>query len=401
MEIRSDLSESEPFEVLLGRLGLVRFLVDDAGLVSGCSAAEARRGLAAVELAVRSLQALMVGFVTRLDAGRDTVAAVKRVTGVSASVARGLAAAAVVVEENPPVGVLLSSGELSVDHIVSLGGLTPETIERLLPLAVVEVADVFRRTVTEYRVLTEANTLEEEQQLSRSVTFFTKRNGCVGATVVLPPVPGATFRNTLNELCDQAWRAAHPERAEVAGGHDEVEPRERRVADALITWMSSKTLQLGKPVVVITCDLDTMTAVLHPNQPINVRAVADITAKADCYAAIRDGTNIANLRFGRNRRFATHLQKLALQVLQPVCVFPGCDTPSSRSDVHHLIEYEHGGCTDIENLACLCNAHHRHLHLNNITLRHKPNGQWALDESIVASKPSSEHTKHPPNQAAA
>ena len=44
------------------------------------------------------------------------------------------------------------------------------------------------------------------------------------------------------------------------------------------------------------------------------------------------------------------------------CAFPGCDRPPSWAEVHHVVEWQHGGPTEINNLVMLCGRHHRVLH---------------------------------------
>ena len=50
------------------------------------------------------------------------------------------------------------------------------------------------------------------------------------------------------------------------------------------------------------------------------------------------------------------------------CVFPPCQTPAERCDIDHLTAWSQGGTTSLDNLATLCEAHHR--------LKHTPG--WAL-----------------------
>lgn len=44
------------------------------------------------------------------------------------------------------------------------------------------------------------------------------------------------------------------------------------------------------------------------------------------------------------------------------CAHPGCDRPPSWCQVHHILEWEHGGETTLDNLVMLCRFHHRLLH---------------------------------------
>jgi 5-methylcytosine-specific restriction protein A len=53
------------------------------------------------------------------------------------------------------------------------------------------------------------------------------------------------------------------------------------------------------------------------------------------------------------------------------CAHPGCDRPPSWCEVHHVIEWQHGGRTDLDNLVMLCCAHHDQVH----------DTEWTIDMS--------------------
>ena len=57
-----------------------------------------------------------------------------------------------------------------------------------------------------------------------------------------------------------------------------------------------------------------------------------------------------------------------LDAIAGACVFPACQTPAERCDIDHLTAWSQGGTTGLDNLATLCQAHHR--------LKHTPG--WAL-----------------------
>ena len=44
------------------------------------------------------------------------------------------------------------------------------------------------------------------------------------------------------------------------------------------------------------------------------------------------------------------------------CAHPGCGRPASWSECHHILEWEHGGETKLDNLVLLCRLHHRQIH---------------------------------------
>ncbi len=61
-------------------------------------------------------------------------------------------------------------------------------------------------------------------------------------------------------------------------------------------------------------------------------------------------------------RLATAAQQTALAARDRGCVWPGCTTPPSLCEAHHVIWWSRGGPTTIDNLALLCHRHHTQIH---------------------------------------
>jgi hypothetical protein len=51
------------------------------------------------------------------------------------------------------------------------------------------------------------------------------------------------------------------------------------------------------------------------------------------------------------------------------CAHPGCGRPASWCEVHHVVEWENGGPTRLDNLVMLCRVHHRQIHSTDWTVR--------------------------------
>jgi hypothetical protein len=75
------------------------------------------------------------------------------------------------------------------------------------------------------------------------------------------------------------------------------------------------------------------------------------------------------LDMGRKTRRATPAQRRALAVRDGGCLFPGCDAPISWTDAHHVKHFEHGGRTDLANMASLCRRHHGVTHRTGWDMR--------------------------------
>lgn len=177
----------------------------------------------------------------------------------------------------------------------------------------------------------------------------------------------------LTQIADGVWRGAHPERADTLGGHGGP-PIHARLADALMALVRGESgAGVGsRPSVVVTVNAETLGADITGSGPgsgpLSVADVAGLAARADVYGAVLGASGVV-LSFGRSRRLASSLQRLAVIVRDGRrCVVEGCDVSHDRCDVHHVVEFEHGVATDLANLALVCGAHRTYLHTNRLRL---------------------------------
>lgn len=63
------------------------------------------------------------------------------------------------------------------------------------------------------------------------------------------------------------------------------------------------------------------------------------------------------LNLYREQRLATWKQRVLLAAETILCPSPGCTTPASQCQVHHLTAWEQGGETNMENLSMACGVH--------------------------------------------
>lgn len=88
-----------------------------------------------------------------------------------------------------------------------------------------------------------------------------------------------------------------------------------------------------------------------------------------------DGNVVAELDLGRTTRFANRAQRRALAARDGGCAFPGCGRPHQLAQAHHIIWWERGGLTDLDNLVLLCPFHHVLIHTGLFsveTIDHQP-----------------------------
>ncbi len=74
------------------------------------------------------------------------------------------------------------------------------------------------------------------------------------------------------------------------------------------------------------------------------------------------------LDVGRAQRTVSDPLRRLVAARDRGCAHPGCDRPPSWCEVHHVIEWQHGGPTSIDNLVMLCGAHHDQIHTTEWTI---------------------------------
>jgi 5-methylcytosine-specific restriction protein A len=75
------------------------------------------------------------------------------------------------------------------------------------------------------------------------------------------------------------------------------------------------------------------------------------------------------LDVGRATRTIPEGLRRAVAARDRGCAHPGCDRTPSWCECHHVVEWENGGPTKIDNLVMLCKAHHRQIHATDWIVR--------------------------------
>jgi ribosomal protein L12E/L44/L45/RPP1/RPP2 len=99
--------------------------------------------------------------------------------------------------------------------------------------------------------------------------------------------------------------------------------------------------------------------------PISRSLAELLTCDADLTPVIVDHHGVP-LALGRTTRLATDDQRIALTIRDRCCVM--CGRPAQWCHAHHVRFWEHGGRTDLNNLALVCGECHRLVH----------HGHWQL-----------------------
>ncbi|BBF99982.1 MULTISPECIES: HNH endonuclease signature motif containing protein [Pseudonocardia] len=121
-----------------------------------------------------------------------------------------------------------------------------------------------------------------------------------------------------------------------------------------------------RPQVVVTIPLDDLehrarTATLEFAGQATPGALRMLACDAAVLPVVLSGEG-RPVDVGRAKRTATDAQRRAVTARDGGCAHPGCDRPPAWCEVHHVLPWERGGPTDLDNLVLLCRIHHRLVH---------------------------------------
>ena len=151
-------------------------------------------------------------------------------------------------------------------------------------------------------------------------------------------------------------------------------------------------------------DLDTLRPGLHDaaicetgdGQPLPPATVRRLCCEATILPVVLNGTGAA-VDLGREQRLANRAQRRALRAMYRTCAYPGCTVRFADCEIHHVIDWDHHGPTDLANLLPLCTRHHHLVHEGGwrltlhpdrtITL-HRPDGTLHFDGSTIDVAPT-------------
>jgi hypothetical protein len=95
------------------------------------------------------------------------------------------------------------------------------------------------------------------------------------------------------------------------------------------------------------------------------------------YRVLVDPRDGAPLEIGRKNYRLTETIKRWIRMRDTKCTFPGCTNRTPDNETDHLQAWQHGGTTNVSNLAQLCPRHHR--------LKH--HSQWTPDPATKNEPP--------------
>lgn len=206
----------------------------------------------------------------------------------------------------------------------------------------------------------------KQAEAARHLTFLPDGHGSVLIRGSLPTLDAEPLVKLVDAYA-QADRRAALDRLDPLV--ELVSPAMRR-ADALCALVAAHQQRSlapscggDRPRVVVTLDFDRLRArciaagLLGSGESITAGELRRLACDAEILPAVLGGASEV-LDAGRSQRLVTPAIRLALDLRDGGCVFPGCDAPPSRCEAHHVVPWLLGGSTALGNLVLLCHIHH-------------------------------------------
>ncbi|WP_027344582.1 HNH endonuclease signature motif containing protein [Hamadaea tsunoensis] len=146
-----------------------------------------------------------------------------------------------------------------------------------------------------------------------------------------------------------------------------------RRADAL-TYLCAQALMDGnlpesggeRPQLVVTLSWEQLRTkygygILDTGDLLTPETVRRLSCDAKIIPAVLGGEGQI-LDVGRARRLIDGSLRRALVLRDRGCAWPGCDRPPRWSEGHHIVSWQDGGPTSLDNSVLLCGYHHREIH---------------------------------------
>ena len=216
------------------------------------------------------------------------------------------------------------------------------------------------RTFTD-RISDDNMTEQRTEQERNSFRSYTGADGRWHARLDLDAFAGEKVQNAI----DTEARSIAKQRSDA--GDTTVHHGENLNSSAIMSLIDSGIGEKGRPSIHVVVDRETLRhgvwdGTLKHTGAGNSLPLSQIRQML-CDAWITHtvlGPSGRALAVGRSHRTATDAQRAALRVMYHSCAL--CDVRFDHCEMHHIIEWEHGGPTDLGNLIPLCTVHHERAH---------------------------------------
>ncbi|AKS31952.1 HNH endonuclease signature motif containing protein [Mycolicibacterium goodii] len=294
---------------------------------------------------------------------RSIAALVAWKTGASERNAKTIAAVAHRMQEFPRCVAGLRAGRLSLDQVgVIAEGAAEGSDAHYAELAAVATVSQLRTAIN----LEPKPEPDPKPEPRRSI----KKNpgdGYITYHITLPRLEAATFDTALeasHEALITAWRREQDTADPAVPMPDHVDALMNLVEAGWDTDVARRP-HGQHTAVAVHLDLDKKVAALHLGPLLSDDERRFLTCDATCEVWFERRGHVVGT--GRATRTVNRRLRRMLEHRDRCCVVPGCGATRGLH-AHHLIHWEDGGPTELNNLVLVCPHHHRLHHRGLITL---------------------------------
>lgn len=243
----------------------------------------------------------------------------------------------------------------------------------------------------------------ERQLAERMLAFSTRADGAVLGRFVCTPDQGAVLFAAFDAFTGPRTKPRFQSDEERAAAAVETDDRTRpqQMIDALIGMVASSVERRDvprvggeAPVVVVHVAKQSLDAAAAgtPGCTATVERTGDsipvhLAAAMLCDGRIQSAVTGADglpLHLGRTDRLFSRAQRRALAIRDGGCRAPGCAFPVGWTEAHHILPWEQGGPTDLDNGILLCSHHHHEVHRGALEVL-RSSGGWVV---VARSRPA-------------
>ena len=285
-------------------------------------------------------------------------------------------------EKLPETSKGLREGDISYDNARILANANQRgTIDEkeLLDDARSQSPDRFGATVRKHeqrRSEDDGVSRLEHQRSRRFARIRTDQDD--GMTVLygrFDPITGAGIETALSKKMNELWQEEDPQNRATPA---------QRMADALALLLTrpggDKDGASQDVKLLVIADYDTLSRQLHNARlengtPIPAGELRRLACDAQILPAIFRGPS-APMDMGMARRKASPTQRAALIARDRACI--GCGAKAAWCQAHHIMHWQHGGPTNLDNMCLLCSRCHHNVHDRDWQVEQTPTGAYRL-----------------------
>lgn len=287
-------------------------------------------------------------------------------------------------EAAPRLGAAVADGAVSGEHLDALSrtlrAASPEVRDELVAGAdgLVDVAKASTPEEFARRLRQEARRLERDDGMGRFErqrrdarlrTWTDQASGMWCLSGRFDPFSGVKLSAALEAEIARRFAETVPDTCPA----DPIEKNDHLRALAFVALVEGSGRRPGRPEAIVVLDgrePDPVSGgpIVDWGLPVDIpaRVLDEVLRRASVHVVVvRNGVVIdapGELDLGRSTRLANRAQRRALRALYTTCAVHGCAVRYDHCKIHHVIEWEHGGRTDLANLLPVCAHHHSRIH---------------------------------------